>query len=142
MIGFLGLSIGPMPHRLMVAGRTLHAWCAFDTLFVSELVLGKRAEVQSECPTTGEQIRLAVEGTDVTSAQPADAVVSYLHKDKPLDQHVINTFCHYIHFFANADAAAWTVDRGARGHLHDLARRGPRGRPARHPGPYPGIFTD
>ena len=104
VIGFLGLAIRPMPHRLTVAGRTLYAWCAFDTLFLPEL-LGERAEVQSQCPATGQQITLTVEGTDVTGVQPADAVLSYLHKDEPLDQHVISTFCHYIHFFANPDAA-------------------------------------
>ena len=104
VIGFLGLSM-PMPHRLTVAGGTLHAWCAFDTLFLPEL-LGERGEVRSQCPTSGQQITLAVEGTDVMSLQPAGAVLSYLHKDESLDQHVINTFCHYIHFFANPAAAA------------------------------------
>ena len=105
VIGFLGLSIRTMAHRLTVAGHTLYAWCAFDTLFLPEL-LGERAEVQSQCPTTGRQITLAVEGTEVMSLQPADTVLSYLHRDEPLDQHVITTFCHYIHFFANPAAAA------------------------------------
>ena len=139
VIGFLGLSIRPMPHRLTVVGRTLYAWCAFDTLFLPEL-LGERAEVQSQCPTTGQQITLAVEGTDVTRLQPVDTVLSYLHKDEPLDQHVITTFCHYIHFFANPAAAAeWnakhdgtftiSVDDGS-----ELARLVNRGR-------YPSILA-
>jgi alkylmercury lyase len=50
VIGFLGLSIRPMPHRLTVTGRTLYAWCAFDTLFLPEL-LGAAAEVESRCPS-------------------------------------------------------------------------------------------
>ena len=54
-IGFLGLSIGPMPHRLTVTGRTVYAWCAFDTLFLPE-PLGERVEVQSQCPTTGVRV--------------------------------------------------------------------------------------
>lgn len=109
VIGFLGLSIRPTPHRLTVAGRTLYAWCAYDTLFLPEL-LGATAEVESQCPTTGERITLTVTGTDVINPRPADTVLSYLHKDEPLDQHVIDTFCRYIHFFANPTAAAeWTA---------------------------------
>jgi alkylmercury lyase len=111
VIGFLGLSIRPMPHRLTVAGRTLYAWCAYDTLFLPEL-LGTSAEIESQCPTTGERITLTVKGTLVTNPQPAETVLSYVHKDEPLDQHVISSFCHYIHFFANPDAAAeWTAQR-------------------------------
>jgi alkylmercury lyase len=109
VIGFVGLSIRPMPHRLTVAGRTLYAWCAWDTLFLPEL-LGAPAQVESQCPTSGEPITLTVTGSEVTNPRPMDTVLSYLHKDEPLDQNVINSFCHYIHFFANPDAAAdWTA---------------------------------
>jgi alkylmercury lyase len=109
VIGFLGLSIRPMPHRLSVGGRTLYAWCAYDTLFLPEL-LGARAEVQSHCPTTGAPITLTVVGTEVREVHPPQTLLSYLHKDEPLDENVIKTFCHYIHFFANANAAAeWTA---------------------------------
>jgi alkylmercury lyase len=109
VIGFLGLSIRPTPHRLSVGGRTLYAWCAFDTLFLPEL-LGASAEVESHSPITGEAITLTVTGTQAHDVCPSAAVLSYLHKDQPLDENVIKTFCHYIHFFANADTAAeWTA---------------------------------
>jgi alkylmercury lyase len=140
VIGFLGLSIRPMPHRLSVGGRALYAWCAFDTLFLPEL-LGANAEVESHCPTTGESITLTVIGTQVREVRPAETVLSYLHKDEPLDENVIKTFCQYVHFFATADAAAeWTAK-----HDHtftislaegsEIARLTNRGL-------YPSIFTD
>jgi alkylmercury lyase len=110
VIGFLGLSIGPTAQRLSVGGRTLYTWCAFDALFLPEL-LGASTEVESHCPVTGERIALAVTGTEVDDVRPAETVLSYLHRDEPLDENVIKTFCHYIHFFANADAAAqWTAE--------------------------------
>jgi alkylmercury lyase len=109
VIGFLGLPIRPVPHRLTVGGRTLYAWCADNTLFLPEL-LGATAEVESRCPTTGERITLTVDGTGVTNPRPAETVLSYLHKNEPLDQRVINTFCHSIHFFPKPGAAAeWTA---------------------------------
>jgi alkylmercury lyase len=140
VIGFLGLSIRPMPHRLTVAGRTLYAWCAFDTLFLPEL-LGATAEVESRCPTTGEQITLTVSGTEVSNLRPEATVLSYLHKDEPLDQHVINAFCHFIHFFANPAAAdEWTAQHSGTFTIEvtdgsEIARLVNRGR-------YPSIFSD
>jgi hypothetical protein len=73
--------------------------------------------------------------------QPEGTMLSYLHKDEPLDQHVIETFCHFIHFFANRDAAdTWTARHEGTFTLsvaegREIARLVNRGR-------YPSIFTD
>lgn len=108
VIGFWGLSVRPMPHKMTVNRRPLYAWCAWDTLFLPEL-LGATAEIESTCPTTGQRVTLTVEGTEVTSHHPADIVLSFMHRDEPFDADTIKTFCHYVHFFANRDAAAeWT----------------------------------
>jgi alkylmercury lyase len=111
VIGFWGLSLSPMPHRLIVNDQTLYAWCAWDTLFLPEL-LGATAKVESSCPTTARRITLTVDATQVTSRYPADTALSFLHRDQPFDADTIGTFCHYVHFFANPDAAAeWTAHR-------------------------------
>src|SRR2546422_6561781 len=44
VLGFGGLAAAPMHHRLEVDGRTLWTWCAWDSLFIPE-ILGKRARV-------------------------------------------------------------------------------------------------
>ena len=140
VIGYIGLSIRPMPHRLRVGGRTLFAWCALDTLFLPEL-LGESVDVESRCPTTAEPITLTVGGTEVSGVRPAEAVLSYLHRTEPLDQNLIDTFCHYIHFFANPDVAAdWTARHDGTFTLSlaegsEIARRMNRGR-------YPSILCD
>jgi alkylmercury lyase len=111
VIGFWGLSIEPMPHRLIVNSQTLYAWCAWDTLFLPEL-LGATAETESRCPTTGRQIALTVDGTQVTSQDPPETLLSFVHREHPFDTDTIRTFCHYVHFFANPDAAAkWIAQR-------------------------------
>jgi alkylmercury lyase len=128
-----------MPHRLTVAGHTLYAWCAFDTLFLPEL-FGATAEVESQCPTTDERITLTVTGTELTNVRPEATVLSYLDTDEPLDQHVINTFWHFIHFFANPAAAdEWTAQRDGAFAIpvadgREIARLVNRGR-------YPSIVT-
>jgi alkylmercury lyase len=110
VIGFWGLTIRPMAHRLLVDDRVLYAWCAWDTLFLPELI-GKPAQVQSTCPTTGTPISLSVHGLEVTDIAPASTVLSFLHRDQPFDADAIATFCHYVHFFADRAAAEqWTSE--------------------------------
>ena len=107
-IGFWGLTIRPMAHRLLVDDRVLYAWCAWDTLFLPELI-GKPAQVRSTCPTTATPISLTVRNHDVTDVAPASTVLSFLHREQPFDADAIATFCHYVHFFADGAAAyQWT----------------------------------
>ncbi len=49
VVGFWGLALQEMPHRFKVNGRQLYTWCAWDSLFIPEL-LGKTAEVESPVP--------------------------------------------------------------------------------------------
>jgi alkylmercury lyase len=110
VIGFWGLTIRPMAHRLLVEDRVLYAWCAWDTLFLPELI-GKPAQVQSTCPTTGTPISLTVSDRELTDVAPASTVLSFLHRDQPFDADAIATFCHYVHFFADRAAAEqWTSE--------------------------------
>src|SRR5258708_24453920 len=57
VVGFWGLTIAPMPHRMRVDGRELYAWCAWDTLFLPAL-LGTSVEVESPCPAPPAPLRL------------------------------------------------------------------------------------
>ncbi|MGH7575101.1 MAG: organomercurial lyase [Longimicrobiales bacterium] len=45
-----------MHHRFEIDARTLGTWCAWDSLFIPEL-LGEAARVQSTDPETGEVVR-------------------------------------------------------------------------------------
>ena len=59
IIGFWGLTPRPFSkHLFKVDGRQLYTWCAWDTLFIPQ-ILGRTAEVESPCPVTGETIRLS-----------------------------------------------------------------------------------
>jgi alkylmercury lyase len=111
VIGYAGLTVVEMgAHRLHVDGRELSTWCAYDTLFLPEL-LGRTVDVSSRCPVTGEQISLTVGPDGVSDLSPAEAVVSFLVPDRPFGDDVIQTFCHFVHFFATPEAAAsWTAE--------------------------------
>lgn len=103
----LGLTLRPTPHRLEMTGKQLYTWCALDTLIFPAL-LGTTARVESVCHATGKPIRLDVDASGVTAAEPDTAMVSLVNlKDM---SRVRSDFCHQVHFFASAQAAQPWVD--------------------------------
>jgi alkylmercury lyase len=109
VVAFWGLALGGMPQRVTVHGRELRTWCAWDTLFLPEL-LGESATIASTCPTTGALIELAVTPEGIRDISPAGAVLSFVRREQPFDADTIETFCHFVHFFASHEAAGeWTA---------------------------------
>jgi alkylmercury lyase len=111
VIGFWGLTVAELAptHRLEVNGRSLFAWCAWDTLFLPGL-LSAPAHVTSTCPTTGETISLDVTPERVVTSSHGGAVVSFLLPERGFDADVLQAFCHFVHFFASPAAGeAWSA---------------------------------
>ena len=113
IIGFGGLAVVPMNHRFTIGGRTLYTWCAWDGLFLPEL-LDAEAEIASTCPQTQRSIRLTVTPSGVQATDPSETVVSFLLPDAPLFEQTtaetISSFCHFIYFLASPEAGvAWTA---------------------------------
>lgn len=107
VLGFGGLAAGPMHHTFRVDGRTLWTWCAWDSLFIPEL-LDATAHVESPDPETGEVVRLDVGPRGVTTVEPGTAVVSFLQPDaSDFDKSAANvmaTFCNFVFFFASRES--------------------------------------
>lgn len=111
IVGYWGLTVARTQHRLRIGGRELFAWCAWDTLFLPE-VLGEPIEVTSGCWATGAAVRLTVGRKAVESAEPPALAVSFLVPDeKAVRADVITSFCHYVHFFSSDDSAAAWLDK-------------------------------
>jgi alkylmercury lyase len=111
VIGFIGLSITQISdHRIRIDGRALWAWCAWDTLFLPEL-LDETARVASRCPRTGRGISLTVMPDGPADLAPTETVVSFLVPETQFDANVIQSFCHFVHFFVSpAAASSWTAE--------------------------------
>ncbi len=111
VIGYWGLALPKMEHRFEVNGRTLYTWCAWDSLFLPEL-LQQSARVESLCPMTGEKIRLTIALQGIKHREPADTVMSFVKRDAArLRQDVILHFCHYVYFFSSAEEATRWLSR-------------------------------
>lgn len=94
-----------MSHRFEVEGRTLHTWCAYDALFLPELI-GKKARVRSKDPVTGEEITLTVHPDRVEDLSSETIVISFLDPTTTrFDENVILNFCDYVHFFTSPESA-------------------------------------
>jgi alkylmercury lyase len=120
VLAYGGLTLEPTPHVLEVDGRTLHTWCALDTLFVPEL-LGRPARVRSKCPETGTEISLAVDAAGAHGVTPEDAVMT-LHGAADLDlEDVVGTFCCHVHFFASEQAAREWAKRSEGTYIASIA---------------------
>jgi len=103
--GFWGLSLQETAHRLEVDSRTLYSWCAWDTLFIPEL-LGSTARVTSTCPVTGKEIQLTVSPTGIERVNPEQAVVSFLIPEaSEFRENITASFCHFVHYFADRSVA-------------------------------------
>ena len=111
VVGFMGLTVVEMGHhRIHVDGRPLSAWCAWDTLFLPEL-LGETAYVTSRSPTSGAEISMTVTPTGPADLTPSDTLVSFLLPRTEFDADIIQRFCHFVHFFASReDGARWTAE--------------------------------
>jgi alkylmercury lyase len=111
VVAFKGLSLVEAPHRLSVDGRTLYAWCAWDTLFLPELI-GRPAEIESTCPATAETITLQVGSRELADLAPPETVLSFLLPGSLFGEDTLGSFCSFIHFFASPQAAEkWTAKR-------------------------------
>src|SRR5207253_148059 len=100
IIGFWGLAVRGMPHKLSTSAGEITTWCALDPLIIAPLVT-HRAAVESSDPISGEQITLTVTPTGVIDVNPAGTFVSMLSPEGKFDHDVVQSFCHYVHFFAS-----------------------------------------
>ena len=81
VIGTLGLSQNrKWSHRFYADGHELRTWCAWDTLFLPQ-VLHKKARVESESPVSGTKIALTVGPEKVESYSPKSSVISIVTID-------------------------------------------------------------
>jgi hypothetical protein len=128
VVGFWGLALGDMAHRLRCGDAALSAWCAWDPLFLARII--GALEVSTNDPVTGEEVTYRVDHDGVVSALThSDSVLSFLAPDRPWDDEVVANFCHYIsHFATPGTAEIWTAQHPGTfvlglGDAVELARR-------------------
>lgn len=98
---FIGLSLTPTSHMLILDEGTLYTWCVFDALFLPRL-LARRAEIVSRCRAGGEEIRVEVAGDALLGVEPRQVVMSLVAPDQDsYRQDLRGSFCCEVNFFLN-----------------------------------------
>jgi alkylmercury lyase len=112
IVGFMGLTVVEVGrHRIQLGGRALSAWCAWDTLFLPELLAEDTVRVTSRSPASDTEIALTVTPAGPSDVQPPETVVSLLLPDGEFDAGVIERFCHFVHFFSSPeDSEQWLTE--------------------------------
>lgn len=100
IVGYWGLALGEMPHALQCLDRTLYTWCAWDTLFLPEL-LNQSARVVSVDPVSGAGLELDVTPDSTRARGPHEVWMSFLIPTAEMGKTIVSSFCHYIHFFTS-----------------------------------------
>jgi alkylmercury lyase len=111
LLGFGGLAVVPMLHRFEVDSRELSTWCAWDSLFIPE-ILGRSAHVTSADPESGGTVRLTVTPERIERVEPHGAVISFIWPDARVFEssaaNVMKRFCHFIFFFeSRSSGGGW-----------------------------------
>lgn len=110
VLGFWGLAVADMPHRLRVDDEDLYAWCAWDPMFLA-CVIGPMAVTTTDA-ISGEAITYRLDGDGrIRDLSHPESVLSFLRPDREWDDQVMAAFCHYVlHFTGPATARQWTAD--------------------------------
>jgi alkylmercury lyase len=102
--GFGGLALARMHYRFEVDGRRLSTWCAWDSLFIPE-ILRQPAHVMSTDPESGALVPLIVTPSRIESIAPDTAVVSFVRPEASAfatsAENVMAKFCHFVFFFVS-----------------------------------------
>ena len=105
-----------MHHRFELDGRELWTWCAWDSLFIPE-ILGRTAHVASSDPESGAIVRLVLSPNEIKSVEPAKAIISFVRPDAQIfgasAVNVISRFCHFIFFFASPESGERWIARNS-----------------------------
>jgi alkylmercury lyase len=114
IVGFGGLAITPTAHRFIVDGRELYTWCAWDALFIPEL-LDRTAQVESTCPETRLPVQLRVAPDGIEAVDPMKTVVSFLSPSalriEETAAETTESFCRFVHFLVSHEAGQVWTDR-------------------------------
>jgi alkylmercury lyase len=114
LVGLLGLSVQPTPHRLNAGASSAYTWCAWDTLFIPR-VIGADITVASHCPVTGTPVELRVSPEGVSAMSPDEVMVSFLAGSHATGEcGLAGACCSHIHFLSDTAAARrWLASQPA-----------------------------
>lgn len=103
IIGFLGLTLAPTQHKLILRDKVVFSWCAADTLLFPAY-LSFAAKVESTDPVSKELVQLSINEDFLEWTDPVPLYISWVNKIDP--GNIRKTMCDRTHFFSSEETAS------------------------------------
>lgn len=101
IIAYRGVTLSSAKHTLVTAESTVYTWCAFDTLFLLDLI-DEPAHIHSTCATCNKKLMLKPSMLDGSKFENSSVVMSFLVPEPSAYQESLRaSFCCKVHFFCN-----------------------------------------
>ena len=100
VIAFSGLSLAPTHHLFIMDEAKLYTWCAFDALFLPE-ILRKPAALITQCPGSGAELTVQLAPSQVRAAPPGCVVSIVMPGTKSCRNNLRKAFCDHVNLFKN-----------------------------------------
>ena len=103
--GFRGLSLTRGEFNIQVNNRQLFCWCAFDTLFVADL-LSTPCKVIAQCGQSQQALSFTIDRNEIIYGHCESIFMSLALPSKECYQSNLQAcFCHYVKFFKSKKLA-------------------------------------
>lgn len=110
IISYWGMSVSETPHRLTFGTHAIYAWCAWDGLFIPQVV-GRSARLESRCAQTAAPLALDVGPRGVESGGTPPVVSFKAPGPSETPAGIAHMLSRFMHFFSSETAAAQWVAR-------------------------------
>ena len=109
IIAYRGVTLSPTKHTLVTEDSTVYTWCAFDTLFLLDLI-DKPAHIHSTCAECDKKLMLKPSMLASSQFENTSIVMSFLVPEPSAYQESLRaSFCCKVHLFCNAACGQqWT----------------------------------
>jgi len=112
IVAFLGLSLIPTKHKLIIENKTFYTWCVIDAILFTEW-LDVTSVTHSNDPIDNTPIELKMKGNQLISSNPYPLFVSWVESMNTCD--IRNSLCNHVSFFASDTTSNQWLKENANG---------------------------
>ncbi|WP_444993890.1 organomercurial lyase [Aliikangiella sp. IMCC44359] len=101
IIAYRGVTLSPTKHALVTNNSTVYTWCAFDTLFLLDLI-DEPAHIHSTCAACNKKLILKPSKLAGSQFENNSMVMSlFVPEPSAYQESLRDSFCCKVHFFCN-----------------------------------------
>lgn len=105
IVGVAGLTRVPTLHRITAGARGCYGWCAWDCLFLAE-ILATELRFESPCPSGAGLVSMTVSANGIESMQPDTAHITFALADASgFSNRLREVFCAHVRACSDPRAA-------------------------------------